>query len=76
LWLAIAGLLSAVVAAYYYLRVVKLMYFDEPAPAFESPRDLGVGVIAATSAVAMFPVLFIFGGVLYSAAGAGASALF
>ena len=30
LWLALLGVLSAVVGAYYYLRVVKVMYFDEP----------------------------------------------
>jgi NADH-quinone oxidoreductase subunit N len=29
-WLAVAAVLFAVVGAYYYLRVVKLMYFDEP----------------------------------------------
>jgi NADH-quinone oxidoreductase subunit N len=29
-WLAIAAVLFSVVGAYYYLRVVKLMYFDEP----------------------------------------------
>jgi NADH-quinone oxidoreductase subunit N len=31
LWLAIVAVLFSVVGAYYYLRVVKLMYFDEPA---------------------------------------------
>jgi NADH-quinone oxidoreductase subunit N len=31
LWLAIAAVLFSVIGAYYYLRVVKLMYFDEPA---------------------------------------------
>jgi len=30
LWLAVAAVLFAVIGAYYYLRVVKLMYFDEP----------------------------------------------
>ena len=30
MWLAIAAVLFSVVGAYYYLRVVKLMYFDEP----------------------------------------------
>ena len=30
LWLAIVAVLFSVVGAYYYLRVVKLMYFDEP----------------------------------------------
>lgn len=30
LWLAVLGLLFAVVGAYYYLRIVKVMYFDSP----------------------------------------------
>jgi len=30
LWLAVAAVLFSVVGAYYYLHVVKLMYFDEP----------------------------------------------
>ena len=29
-WLAIAGILFSVIGAFYYLRVVKLMYFDDP----------------------------------------------
>ena len=29
-WLAVAGVLLSLVGAFYYLRVVKLMYFDEP----------------------------------------------
>jgi NADH-quinone oxidoreductase subunit N len=31
LWLAIAGVVFSVIGAFYYLRVVKLMYFDAPA---------------------------------------------
>jgi len=30
LWIAIVAVLFSVIGAYYYLRVVKLMYFDEP----------------------------------------------
>ncbi len=30
LWLAIVGVIFAVVGAFYYLRVIKAMYFDEP----------------------------------------------
>jgi len=30
LWLAVAAVVFSVIGAYYYLRVVKLMYFDEP----------------------------------------------
>ncbi|RMD80297.1 MAG: NADH-quinone oxidoreductase subunit NuoN [Gammaproteobacteria bacterium] len=30
-WLAVVGVIFAIIGAYYYLRVVKLMYFDRPA---------------------------------------------
>jgi len=30
IWLAVLGVFFAVIGAYYYLRVIKLMYFDEP----------------------------------------------
>jgi len=36
-WLAVVGVLAALVGAFYYLRIVKLMYFDEPAD--RSPID-------------------------------------
>jgi NADH-quinone oxidoreductase subunit N len=29
-WLAVVAVLTSVVGAFYYLRIVKLMYFDEP----------------------------------------------
>ena len=38
-WFAVIGVVLSVVGAYYYLRIVKLMYFDEPAEAFD-PRAL------------------------------------
>ncbi len=34
-WLAVIGILSSVVGAYYYLRIVKIMFLDEPQGAFE-----------------------------------------
>ena len=33
--MTVVGLLTSVIAAYYYLRVVKVMYFDEPAEALD-----------------------------------------
>ena len=33
--LAVIGVLASVVGAYYYLRIVKMMYFDEPAERLE-----------------------------------------
>ncbi len=35
--LAVIGVLLSAIGAFYYLRIVKLMYFDEPAPAFDAP---------------------------------------
>jgi len=42
IWLAIVGVAFSVVGAFYYLRVIKLMYFDEPENniALEAPMDL------------------------------------
>ena len=31
IWLAVVGVLFSLIGAFYYLRIVKLMYFDEPA---------------------------------------------
>lgn len=39
LWLAIIGIVFAVVGAFYYLRVIKVMYFDEPVGAARPPRN-------------------------------------
>jgi NADH-quinone oxidoreductase subunit N len=74
-WVAIIGVLSSVVAAYYYLRIVKVMYFDEPAPAFERPMGRSMALILAGTA--LFVMLFgIFPGPLVASAETAASALF
>jgi NADH-quinone oxidoreductase subunit N len=41
-WLAVIGVTFSVIGAFYYLRVIKLMYFDEPEDAaiIEAPADL------------------------------------
>ena len=39
LWLAIVGIVCAVIGAFYYLRVIKAMYFDEPSGDAVGPRD-------------------------------------
>ena len=49
-WLAVIGVLTSVVGAFYYLRIVKLMYFDEARESFDSPIDKElVAVIAFCS---------------------------
>ncbi len=54
--LAVIGVLASVVGAYYYLRIVKIMFFDEPAQAF-LPVRAKVGIVMAASA--LFVVLFV-----------------
>jgi NADH-quinone oxidoreductase subunit N len=50
LWLAIVGIVFAVVGAFYYLRVIKVMYFDEPVgdlvPRDDRPLRLAFGLNA------------------------------
>mgnify|MGYP000234571641 CR=1 FL=1 len=50
---AVLGVLASVVSSYYYLRVVKVMYFDEPAEALDRPI---FGVNRAVALVAAFLV--------------------
>lgn len=57
LWLAILGVLASVVAAYYYIRIIKLMYFDEGGRAFELPESPSLRLVAAISTLVM--LLFI-----------------
>jgi NADH-quinone oxidoreductase subunit N len=49
IWLAILGAVASVVGAYYYLRVVKVMYFDEPVAAYDRMSD---GALNSTVLVA------------------------
>ncbi len=53
---AVLGVLASVVASYYYLRIVKVMYFDEPAEPFDKPTFSVSRVVALASAliVALF----------------------
>jgi NADH-quinone oxidoreductase subunit N len=55
--LAILGVLASVVGAYYYVRIVKMIYFDEPAAAFDRP-DTEVKVVAYAGG--LFALLFVF----------------
>lgn len=51
--LAIIGVLTSVVAAFYYLRVIKLMYFDDAAGAIDPLPDMGVKLTVGVAAVYM-----------------------
>ena len=58
-WLAVLAVVMSVIGAYYYLRVVKVMYFDEPqdpAP-ISAPGELRVLLSANGVAIAMLGLL-------------------
>jgi len=54
--LAVIGVLASVVGAYYYVRIVKLMYFDEPAESFDAPLGGGLKLMILGSSVAMLVI--------------------
>ncbi|HVY18447.1 MAG TPA: NADH-quinone oxidoreductase subunit NuoN [Bauldia sp.] len=58
--LAVIGVLASVVGAYYYLRIVKLMYFDEPAEKFV-PMTLELRVILGVAGAFILFFVFIAG---------------
>jgi NADH-quinone oxidoreductase subunit N len=73
--LAIIGVLTSVVGAYYYLRIVKIMYFDEPAEAFDRTAGREVGAIMTVAG--LFTLLFfIFPSPIVNAASRAAAVLF
>jgi len=54
--LAIIGVLTSVVACYYYLRIIKVMYFDEAQAPIDPLPDFGVKAVLAISA--LYVILF------------------
>ena len=50
--LAIAAVMLSLIGAFYYLRVVKVMYFDEPKDATPVPAQGGVGILLAVNGLA------------------------
>jgi NADH-quinone oxidoreductase subunit N len=72
--LAIVGVVASVVGAFYYLRIVKIIYFDEPKEAF-TPAAAPVRLIAALAAV-LVVVFALSPSTLVEAANAAARSLF
>jgi NADH-quinone oxidoreductase subunit N len=55
--LAVIGVLASVVGAYYYLRIIKIMYFDEPAAGFEPMAPELRAVLGVAGAFILFFVI-------------------
>ena len=50
-FLAIVGLLATVVAAFYYLRIIKIIYFDPEKEEYETSDNLGLKITLAISTI-------------------------
>jgi NADH-quinone oxidoreductase subunit N len=73
-YVAIIGVIASVVGAFYYLRIVKIIYFDAPKGAFETMTPALKGILAASSAAVL--LFWLVPGPLVSAAQAAARSLF
>ena len=58
-FLAIIGLLSTVVAAFYYIRIIKIIYFDPEKEKYETNHHLGLKVTLAVSTIFIL-IYFIY----------------
>jgi NADH-quinone oxidoreductase subunit N len=73
-WPAVLGVLASAIGLVYYLRLVKIMYFDEPAPGFDGVTGIGSRAILILSGA--FALFFIFAASpIITAADAAAKAL-
>ncbi len=72
--LAVIGVLSSVVAAYYYIRIVKIMYFDQPSEEFDGPIGGSMKAILVVTGVVIF-LFFIYPSPLLEGADLAAAAL-
>jgi NADH-quinone oxidoreductase subunit N len=71
---AVLGVLASAIGLVYYLKVVKVMFFDEPADAFDSRTGLGSRAIMILSGAVALLFIFAASPVL-NAADAAAKAL-
>jgi NADH-quinone oxidoreductase subunit N len=74
--LAVAAIVGTVVGAYYYLKIVKVMYMDEAAPAFARVRQPVQGALIFLSALAVSPFGYLLIGPLQSLSDRAAVSIF
>ena len=73
--LSVIGVLTSVVSAFYYLRVIKVMYFDEPADGLDRSISAPVGLVMGLAMIAVLLFNLVPAG-LFSSASTAAASLF
>ena len=61
--LAIIGLVTTVVSAFYYLRIIKVIYFDKPKKPFDENYDMGLKITLILSSILIL-IYFIYPSIL------------
>ena len=73
--LAVIGVVTSVVGAFYYLNIIKIMFFNEPAEVFEPIGSRSISAVIGVSAVLNSPVGYLLIAPLTVAAAWAASSL-
>ena len=73
---AVAAVVGSVIGAYYYLRIVKVMYMDEAAPAFARVRQPVQGALILLCALAISPLGYLLIGPLQALTDRAAVSIF
>jgi len=64
--LAIIGLVTTVISAFYYLRIIKIIYFDRPKKPFDKIYDMGLKVSLILSSILVL-IYFVYPSILTNA---------
>lgn len=76
IWLSVVGALTSAVAAYYYLRIIKIIYLDDPEMEFVPHGDLPSSAVMFGAALFASPLFFIIWPSLWQSAQTAAASLF
>lgn len=74
--LAVAAILGSVIGAYYYLKIVKVMYLDEPAAPYSPVKGTLQGFLVILAALIVSPIGYLLIGPLSSLTDRAAGSLF
>src|SRR6476660_6621106 len=74
--LAVAGIVGTVVGAYYYLKIIKVMYMDEPAAPYGRVREPVQGALILVSALVVSPLGYLLIGPLQALTDKAAGSIF
>jgi NADH-quinone oxidoreductase subunit N len=75
-WLAAVSIATSVISAFYYIKIVKMMYFDAPAPAYEARKEPVGSAIIFGLALFVSPLGYLTIPALGDAAATAVRALF